>query len=397
MAKLGELKKTTEQFIEEARAIHGDKFDYSRSIYSGSMRDITIVCPKHGEWVTNPNRHLSSGRGCAKCWNEIKGEVQSQVERDTFIERSKAIYGDLFDYSKTQYRRAHINVTIRCTKCGREFETTPNHHLSCKRGCGHCRVNAKKWARWEAMSRSFIEDARKIHGDAFDYSKVEYKSPSTKVLIKCTVCGTEKRQSPKRHLDGFGCLTCSVRKSKLEVKAHHGRIFKERAIAIHGAKYNYDKAEYINSDTKLLIGCNICKQDFWQAPDGHIGSRARGCPTCRESRGEKAIRKFLVQNAIQHERQWKPDGGVYGSSHMEYDFKVGNLLIEFDGIQHWWPVERFGGNAALADCIYRDLKKTKWAYENGFHLLRINYNSLSSVESILEDALLRMVSDGAGI
>ena len=102
---------TTEEFIEKARAIHGDKYDYSKVVYKTSQEKVIIVCPKHGEFLQRPNCHLN-GAGCPKCCNNTKKTAES------FIEDARAIHGDKYDYSKVEYVNNKIPVCIICPKHG---------------------------------------------------------------------------------------------------------------------------------------------------------------------------------------------------------------------------------------------------------------------------------------
>lgn len=59
-------KKTKEEFIKDARKVHGDKYDYSKVEYVGSKIKVCIICPKHGEFWQTPSHHFE-GKGCPKC------------------------------------------------------------------------------------------------------------------------------------------------------------------------------------------------------------------------------------------------------------------------------------------------------------------------------------------
>lgn len=90
-------KRTLEEFILEARTVHGNKYDYSRVLYYSSVQKVCIVCPDHGEFWQTPNNHLK-GNGCNKC-----AHVAQRSNAETFISKCRKIYGDLYDYSKVEY------------------------------------------------------------------------------------------------------------------------------------------------------------------------------------------------------------------------------------------------------------------------------------------------------
>ena len=200
---------TTEDWIEKARAVHGDKYDYSKVKYINSKTKVCIICPKHGEFYQYPNYHLE-GNGCRKCADEKLAMTQEE-----FIEKAKDIYGDKYDYSKVNYVNCKEKITIICPKHG-EFSIVPRHfikngnkHL---RGCPHCAIEDRM-----KTTKQFIEEAKKIHGDKYDYSKVNYNGINEKVCIICPRHG-EFWQIPHNHLNGRGCSHCAAEMNVNETK-----------------------------------------------------------------------------------------------------------------------------------------------------------------------------------
>ena len=163
-------KMTNSEFIAKARKIHNEKYDYSKVEYINNRTKVCIICPIHGEFWQTPNAHLN-GQDCPKC----KGKIKLTLEK--FIEKAKKVHGDKYDYSKVEYINNHTKVCIICPIHG-EFWQTPQHHLKGV-GCPKCYGNFRK------TTEQFIEEARKVHGDKYDYSKVEYVNATTKVRIIC--------------------------------------------------------------------------------------------------------------------------------------------------------------------------------------------------------------------
>ena len=101
-------KKTTAEFIQEAKQIHGDKYDYSKVTYINSCSKVYIICPIHGEFWQEANSHLM-GHGCPKC----NGEIKSCAE--DFINKATKLYDNKYDYSKVKYiNNNHTKVCIVC-------------------------------------------------------------------------------------------------------------------------------------------------------------------------------------------------------------------------------------------------------------------------------------------
>lgn len=120
----------------------------------------------------------------------------------------------------------------------------------------------------------FIKKATEIHGNTFDYSKVDYKNNHTKVIIICKA-GHQFEQRPNSHLNGHGCGLCSkiLRKTKDQ--------FINDAIVIRGDSYDYSKVDYKNSRIKVTIICKKAGHIFEQAPNDHL--QGKGCPKCADT------------------------------------------------------------------------------------------------------------------
>lgn len=198
-------KLTTEEFVRRAKKVHGDKYDYSKSIYNGQKEKVIIICPEHGEFKQSPVGHIDNHQGCPKC---SKKEPYTQ---DTWVQKANEIHGNKYDYSKTVFKTQHNRVIITCPKHG-DFEQMAYSHIE-GYGCPKCR-DEENGKRFRKTLNDFIKDARKIHGDKYDYSKTEYINANTKVCIICPEHG-EFWQTPVGHINNFeGCPFC--KQSKME-------------------------------------------------------------------------------------------------------------------------------------------------------------------------------------
>jgi len=190
---------TTDQFIQKAIAVHGNKYDYKVVDYKHSQSKVKISCPEHGEFEQRPNDHLK-GWGCPKCRVYAVSAALTKSTED-FIEDAKKIHGNKYGYSRVDYKHSKSKVKIVCSLHG-EFEQAPNHHLG-GRGCPKCGVAEKT-----KSTENFIEEAKKIHGNKYDYKHVDYKHSKSKVKISCSAHG-EFEQAPNDHLKGQGCPKCA--------------------------------------------------------------------------------------------------------------------------------------------------------------------------------------------
>ena len=210
-------KLTTEEFIERARKVHGNKYDYSKVNYVNAKTKVCIICPIHGEFWQTPDLHLQGG-GCSLCSGKI------QLSENEFTRRANLVHNNKYDYSKVNYINYHTKICIICPIHG-EFWQEPANHL-CGKGCRKCSRNSYNYKTDE-----WILLAKQVHGNKYDYSKVSYRNSSTKVCIICTKHG-EFLQEPNNHLMGQGCPKC--KESKLEYNTR--KILEDNKI-----EYEYQK------------------------------------------------------------------------------------------------------------------------------------------------------------
>ena len=202
----------TQEWIEEAKKIHKNKYDYSKVEYVNNKTDVCIICPEHGEFWQTPNTHLK-GSKCPKCANIQNGD-RIRDNAESFIKKAKKIHGDKYDYSKVEYIDSHTKVCIICPEHG-EFWQIPNSHLRGS-GCPICgQINRTKTKTLPL--NEFIIKAFLVHGDKYDYSKVEYVNAKTKVCIMCPKHG-EFWQTPDDHLRGKGCPKCNSSHMESEIR-----------------------------------------------------------------------------------------------------------------------------------------------------------------------------------
>lgn len=195
---------TKESYIEKARKVHGDKYDYSKMVYKTSKDKICVICPEHGEFYVKANDHINSKRGCPKCYDIKRGMTQRYTSGE-FIKKAQELYGNKYDYSKVEYINSKTKVCIICPSHG-EFWQTPSSHLFGKK-CPLCGKNESAKKRMMTIDQ-FINKAREIHGDQYDYSKSEYNGIFEPISIICKKHGLFK-QIASYHLSGNGCQQCA--------------------------------------------------------------------------------------------------------------------------------------------------------------------------------------------
>ena len=198
---------TTEEFIQKARRVHGDKYNYKNVVYEKTNIPVEIICPIHGSFKQKPNYHLS-GNGCPKCGIVKCSKAVSTLTMESFIRRARIEHGDDYDYSNVRLNRVCDKVEIICPIHGPFFQTVNNHLHGM--GCPQC---ARKRMGRRSTGAEFIQKARSVHGSRYDYSQVKYYNGRTEVEIICPLHGSFW-QKPEYHLQGNGCPKCN--QSRLE-------------------------------------------------------------------------------------------------------------------------------------------------------------------------------------
>ena len=205
---------TTSDFIKQANKIHNNKYNYSKVEYTNNRTKVCIICPEHGEFWQDPHNHLK-GKGCPIC---SKSKIKTKkYTTETFINAAKKIHGDRYDYSETEYVDITTKVKIICQEHG-VFYQTPYLHLK-GNGCKQCACDTLGLSKRKSTEQ-FIEEAKKIHGDKYDYSNTNYLTAKNKVCIICPSHG-EFYQSPWKHITGCGCPKCVHHISKGESEIYN--------------------------------------------------------------------------------------------------------------------------------------------------------------------------------
>lgn len=268
-----------------------------------------------------------------------------------FIKMAKSVHGEKYDYSQVQYKGNKMPVIIKCPIHG-IFYQTPHKHL-CGHGCPKCGGTNL------SNSEDFIEKAKSIHGTKYDYSKVKYVNAKEKVCIICPEHG-EFFQKPNNHLNGQGCPKCghSGKWRKSDTKTFIGK-----SEEIHNKKYDYSKVKYVNNRLKVCIICPT-HGEFWQVPAYHLSGN--GCPKCKASWLEREISMYLDKHSVKYE--YEKRFSWLEKKSLDFYLPDYNIAIECQGIQHFFPVQYFGGIEKYNSTVVRDREKQESCSKNGITL-----------------------------
>jgi len=411
--------KTQEEFIEDAKLRHGDRYDYSKVVYNHNNDKVEIVCKIHGSFFQQAGSHLY-GTACPRCAVEYTNSKKKPLLSEV-LDNFKKVHNDVYDYSKiTKYTNNRDKLPILCKIHGLFYKSYESH-VSKASGCNKCgKINKKDKINFN----TFIDTSLRVHGDRYDYSKIEatHFFASRKVEIICKVHGsffqrayshiigsgcskcsgrysytTEEflemckkvyaadrydysqvvyignkspikiickkhgvfEQRPNNHLRGEGCYKCG-KESMANISRLTYDKFLKKAKKVHKGRYEYIgfESEYTTVDDTFIRA--ICKKhgEFKQKVHPHLGGA--GCPSCNASKGEYRIKMWLDENSITYEPQKTFNNCINPDTkrRLKFDFYIPdkNLVIEYDGKQHF-EVSNFCNDVELAKELFEKVKK----------------------------------------
>lgn len=240
-------KLTTEEFIQKAKAIHGDKYDYSAVVYINCEEPVKIYCNHCKKYFEQSPRVHLRGSGCPIC-GLVKQGQQLKLSQEDFIYKCKQVHGDKYSYDKVVYKGMREKIEIFCKKCNKYFWQGAGKHI---RGldCSHGKSTT-------LLSREeFIKRAKIVHKDRYDYDKVCYINCNAKVNITCNKCHKQFLQTPTGHLSGKGCPYCQQSKGELVIEEY----LREKNIPyIMQYRYKDCKDKYTLPFDFYLPNYNVC-------------------------------------------------------------------------------------------------------------------------------------------
>ena len=285
------------------------------------------------------------------------------MTRDSYVKRAVSIHGGKYRYDRVPIEfKATDKIEIFCNDCKEYFTCTARNHTNSKSGCPRC-GRKKANSKISSTFSHFIELANKTHGDKFDYFEKDFKNMSTKTIIRCKECGNTFYQKPSMHVIGNGCPICNQFPRKMKNEEFISRLSNEHPNLECLSAYIGDK-EYIT------VRCKIHNHTFRTKPNWlHQG---HGCPICKSSLLETFVRNKLTDLGISFTEQKKFEWLGLKS----LDFFIPSLMvgIECQGVQHFKPIELFGGETAFKRCISRDIDKKMKCEENGVSILYVTEN-----------------------
>lgn len=355
-----------DEFKKRGYEKFGGRFDYSDLIYNGYQKETDFNCPIHGKIRMKPKDHLKYKYGCPKC----TGRSLSTYD---WIKRFFEVHGNLYSYDEFVFLGSKIKSIVICPKHGR-FEITPNAHYYGE-GCPECAK--ERVQQFNSMGKEkFLEKAYEIYHGEYRYGdNMVYVNAHTPINAYCDKHGWFET-TPNNHLKGKGCPKCAreITAAKLSL-GNEG--FKERIHSIYGKEFLLDKVNYINNRTPIEIGCK--KHGYFEViPE--VLFRGNGCPMCNKLRSESEVMDLLAKKGIKFEHEKTFDWLLYkGKQRLDFYLSDYNIAIEYQGIQHFIPVDyankgKEWAMEQLNENKKRDKNKKELCEKHGIKVYYINYN-----------------------
>jgi hypothetical protein len=364
------------EFIKRSISKFGNKFSYVKTEYKNYLTKVVVTCQKHGDTEMYPHTHLM-GLGCSSCSREQNGKSH-KLSNDEFIKRANKIHGLKYDYSETHYQHSLVKVKIICPKHG-PFRIKPSNHINNKQGCEICGSESTGSKQRIPLDKILKQIKNKKGSENFDFSLINYfKNKKEKVQVICKVHGKYSK-SIEDILESkyFGCKGCRIKDDTFTKE-----IFVEKSKNKHKDKYVYDKVDYINAHTPIIVTCKK-HGDFSVAPHIHMG-KGGFCPKCTDyvSSYEMEIEEFIKKEipAIDLETTYRKFKGI---KEVDLLCESKKLAIEFDGL--YWHSDLY------KDKLYH-LNKTNSLNKLGYRLIHIFEDEWIEKKNICKSMILNSLN-----
>lgn len=344
-------KNTDAEFKEQVRSLADNEYTFLDN-YINAKTKLRVRHNKCGNiYEVKPNNFLNGNR-CPYCAgyikktdNEFKQEIYDLVGNEyTFL--------DPYVNSKTKLRVKH-------NKCGNIYKVTPDNFLMGRR-CPYCSAEITN-----KTDTRFKKEVFNLVGNEYVFLDT-YVNSNTKIKVKHIKCGKTYKVKPNNFLRGQRCPYCIGGNIKKMDKQ-----FKNEVKNLVGNEYTFLDS-YVNRETKIRVKHNSCGS-IYEVEPGNFLSGTR-CPYCNSPKGETIISKILDSLHIKYEYQ-KTFDDLRDTQPLSYDFFIPtqNILIEYQGQQHYQPIDHFGGKARFKIQHKHDKMKADYAKSNNYKLIAVPY------------------------
>lgn len=365
-------RKTHEEFLKDALPIINGRYEIFGN-YINNRTKLKCVCNKDGyEWYSTP-KNIFHGYGCPKCGGTLK------LNSEEFRQKISSINNDI--ELLTSYIDTKHKVKCLCKIDGNVWYALPENLLK-GHGCPKCSIN-NTVVRLRKSHNDFVDDVHKISPNIDILSK--YIDNKTLIKCKCNICNNTWETMAANLISGKGCPKCGLKKRISAITKTKQQFVIELS---HVSPDIEVIGDYINTNTQILCKCKNDGNEWLATPSNLL--KGTGCPICNCSHGETAIKNALIKLNIDFMMQYK-FVDCKKIRQLPFDFYIPkyNLCIEYDGQQHFRPVNFGGCSDEQALGLYNrtkenDLIKNRYCKENNIDLLRIKYSDFDNIENIIQ-------------
>lgn len=355
--------KTNEEFQQEVKNLVGDEYTFLEP-YINAYTKIIVKHNRCGNtYGVKPNNFLN-GSCCPYCSSKAKKD-NAEFKQEVFD-----LVGNEYVFLDT-YVNSYTKIRVKHNKCGNIYEVKPTDFISHNTRCPHCYGTHKK------SNVEFKQEIYDLVGNEYTFLD-EYINAKTKLKVKHNKCNNVYKIAPHSFLQGRRCPYCfedSKRKTNTQ--------FKKEVYDLVGSEYTFLDL-YVTNHDKLRVKHNKCGNVYEVAPNSFLGGRR--CPYCSNYRGEIVIGKILDTLNVDYEYQ-KTFDDLKDTQLLSYDFFIPDqgILIEYQGIQHYQPVDIFGGEDYFKIQQRHDKMKADYAKAHHYSLIAVPYieDNLDNIKKYL--------------
>ena len=383
----GCVKCKSERISKSQRMTHGQfmkRYKNPKGIkilgkYRGDRNKIFCRCEVCGYEFYGWPYNISKGQGCKKCANE-KMRKERTKSHDEFLSDVKKVHANVRVLG--EYINSSTKIKCACETHGTEWEIKPSNLLHGQTGCKKCQIE-KMRKRLMKTQDEFVSQMKKHHPSV----KVlgEYRGNHTPVKCKCLKCGKVITPTPsnvlKKNNAQRPCMYCSITERGIRSRKTHDEFVEELKETLPNVEV---MSEYTVSSG--YVKCRCLKDGYeWESKAYHLLA-GHGCSKCKSSEGEKEIARVLRNNDIEYVIQHRFEDCRHKRP-LPFDFYLPehNSVIEYDGVQHFKPIDFFGGEEMFEYRVKMDEIKNNYCKAKGIEMLRIPYTENENIENMIMD------------
>lgn len=358
-------KKTHEEFVKDFYSKHEPGEYLVLGEFTNSSTSILIrhnVCGK--EYYAKPC-NLYMGKGCRQCSNKRT--------HDEYVRLIQKIHGEEYQILGN-YNGSKKKILVRHNKCGREYLVTADSLLR-SRGCQKCAGLLRYTTEQVANEINLLTSG--------EYKLTsEYTANNKSIDVLHQQCGTVFETSYSLFVTfGSRCPLCNAGYRR------DNDVFLKEILQLVGNEYTV-LGQFNGTMQKVLMRHELCQHEYEVTPNKFF--KGRRCPLCSSSKGETAIRNYLIKNSVKYKKEFKIKK-CRDKQVLPFDFAIFDkdellTLIEYQGEQHFRSLERFGWREKFRDRQRKDQIKRDFCHQNNIPLIEIPY-TVKDIESYLDKQL----------